>query len=192
MADTASSTGDATAAAGIVVLWSEKVETGAVLLVGVGGLASEAGLVGGEVRIRLQDSPKVVMSFGFPETVVCLAPLVWPVVNLAPGPGAEGGTPLGPAACLGAVAWVTAGGGAGGGADAVVGAGVGIEEELGVGTGAGVGTGVGIGVEREAGVGVGKGAGAGAVVGRGAGAGVGTGAEAVRVGRGAAGTVASD
>lgn len=54
------------------------METGADLVVGVGGLVSapEAGFVGGDVRMRLQDSPKVVTILGFPDAVVCLAPLI--------------------------------------------------------------------------------------------------------------------
>lgn len=65
------------AAAAADVVDSEKVETGADLVVGVRGLVSapEAGLVGGDVRMRLQDSPKVVTILGFPDAVVCLPPL---------------------------------------------------------------------------------------------------------------------
>lgn len=72
--------GSVTAEAAADTVKSEKVETGADLVVGVGGLASalEAGLVGGDVRMRLQDSPKVVtiLGGGFPDAVVCLPPLI--------------------------------------------------------------------------------------------------------------------
>lgn len=72
--------GSVTAAAALNVVVSEKVETGADLVVGVGGLVSapEAGFVGGDVRMRLQDSPKVVtiLGGGFPDVVVCLPPLI--------------------------------------------------------------------------------------------------------------------